>query len=204
LTDIDAIQGELEASAGRYLSRILRARLSTPITSRSSLYGRVDYEGTEGDILREDVSDFRNPYDATVGVLGFQSVGPRAGIGIELDGAVDSYTLFGTNILQNDSLSTEVILPDRNGIMGGAEFWVRSQSASTIDTQFRLRYSGTRYQTDLFDNTLNELPRLNQDERRLSAQFDIGVPFSIGAFLVSTDVSGAGLNDEGLFDLSVY
>lgn len=204
LSDIQAIQGELEASAGRYLGRILRARLSAPLSRSGSIYGKVDYQGTEGYILEKDFSDLRNPYDGTVAVLGLQNIGSKVGLGIELDGAVDAYTLFGTNILQNGDLSSEIILPDRNGITGGAEFWVRSQSAAAINTQFRLRYSGTRYQTDLFDNTLTALPRLEQDEQRLSGAINVGVPFSIGAFLVSADLSGAGLNDETLFDFSVY
>lgn len=204
LSDIRPLNGELEASAGRYLSRVLRARLSGSLSRRASIYSRIDYAGAEGHILRDEESDLRNPYDGLEAVLGFQRIGQRAGWGIEFDGGVDSYTLFGTNILENDSLSQQIILPDRNGIMGGAAFWIRSLASSNIHTNFRLRFSGTQYQTDVFDLALTELPRLEQDETRLTSRFDISVPFSLGAFLITSNVSGAGLDDDNLFDFTSY
>ncbi len=206
LSDLDAINGEFEASAGRYLSRIIRARLSGSLNRQSALYSRIDYQGSEGFFLEDDqrFPDLRNPYDGLYGLLGYQHVGPRVGWGIELDGNVTSYTLFGTNLLENDSVSTQVVLPDRNGLNGNSEFWIRTQGETKIDTEFRLKYGATRYQTDLFDNALNELPRLDQREKRLTSVLNLGVPFSIGSFLVDTEVSGAGLDDEGLFDFTTY
>ena len=206
LSDLDAVDGEFEASAGRYLSRIIRARLSGSLNNRSALYSRIDYQGSEGSFLIDDTAfpDLRNPFDGLYGLLGYQSVGPRAGWGLEADVNVNSYTLFGTNILENDSISTQVVLPDRNGLSGGGEFWVRSQAASNLDTEFRLRFSGTRFQTDLFDNALNALPRLDQKEQRLTSVFNLGVPFSLGEFLIMSEVSGAGLDDESVFDFSRY
>ncbi|MEM8485498.1 MAG: hypothetical protein AAF564_08100 [Bacteroidota bacterium] len=206
LGDLQPLRGEFEASAGRYLSRIIRARLSASINRNSALYSRIDYQGTEGYFLEDDsrFPDLRNPFDGLYAVLGYQSVGARRGWGIELDGNVDSYTLFGTNILENDSISSQVVLPDRNGLAGNAEFWIRSQGEAAVDAEFRLKYGGTRYQTDLFDNALNALPRLDQKEKRLTSVFNLGVPFSIGDFLVRTEVSGAGLDDESVFDFSTY
>ena len=204
LTDVDAVNGELEASAGRYLSRILRAHLSGSLSSRSALYSRVVYNGSEGHILRDEETDLRNPFDALDAMLGYQNIGPRAGWGIELDGGIDSYTLFGTNLLENDSLSSQVVLPDRSGITGGASFWARSQAEAAFNTDFRLRYNGTRYETDLFDATLTELSPLTRKERRLTSELGIGVPFSLGSFYVTTKLSGAGLDNESLFDFTTY
>ena len=204
LTDIDALRGELEASAGRYLSRILRAHLSGPVSARSSLYSRVAYQGSEGHILRDEQTDLKNPYDGLDAALGFQHYGERIGWGLELDAGVDSYTLFGTNILENDSLSQQFVLPDRSGITGGVAAWIRTQAASNVDTDFRLRYNGTRYETDLFDATLTKLPALSRKEKRLTSDLTIGVPFSLGAYYLDTEVSGAGIDEEGLFDLSSY
>ncbi len=208
VTDVDPVVGELEASAGRYLARVVRARLSTALNQRSTLYGKVDYEGSEGYSPEDDVDDLRNPHDGIRSVLGYQYAGPRTGVGVELRGLVNSYTLFGTNILQNGSLSTDIILPDRNGLNGIAEFWIRSASASTVGSEFRLGFSSSRYRTDLFDNTLTELPRFNQQEQRLFGRFDLDVPFSLGAFLVSAGGSSAGLNlstpTAGIDDFSLF
>ena len=206
LADLQPLQGELEASVGRYLSRILRARLSASINRNSTIYSRVDYQGSEGHFLVDEDAfpDFRNPYDGLYALLGYQSSGSRAAWGLEFDGGVDSYTLFGTNLLENDSVSTQVVLPDRNGFTGNGAFWVRTQSASSVNTEFRLRYGATRYLTDLFDNALNELPRLDHQENRLTSEWSLSVPFSIGEFLIDSDVSGAGLDDESLFDFSRY
>ena len=206
LGDLEPVNGEFEASAGRYLSRIIRMRLSTSLNRRSSLYSRIDYQGSEGYFLEDDTAfpDLRNPFDGMYALLGYQYVGPKVGWGLELDGNVSSYTLFGTNLLENDSISTQVVLPDRNGMTGNIGFWIRSQGESAINTDFRLAFGGTRYQTDLFDNALNELPRLDQREQRLTSELDFTVPFSIGEFLVMTEVSGAGLDDEKVFDLSTY
>ncbi|MFK7846400.1 MAG: hypothetical protein AB8G77_13965 [Rhodothermales bacterium] len=206
LGDLKPINGEFEASAGRYLSRIIRARLSASLNNKSSLYSRIDYQGTEGYFLEDDATfpDLRNPFDGLYALLGYQSISPKTGWGIELDGNVDSYTLFGTNLLENDSISNQVVLPDRNGLSGNMEFWLQSQAEATVDTEFRLKFGGTRYQTDLFDNALNELPRLDQREKRLTSVFNLGVPFSVGEFLLMTEVSGAGIDDESVFDFSSY
>lgn len=206
LSDLTPITGEFEASIGRYLSRILRARISGSLNHRSSLYGRIDYQGSEGYFLEDsiDFPDLRNPYDGLFALVGYQSTGPRMGWGLAFDGNVNSYTLFGTNLLDSGVLSNQIILPDRNGLSGNAEFWMQSQAGSNVDTEFRLKYGATRYQTDLFDNALNALPRLDQREKRLTGVFNISVPFSIGDFLVQTEASGAGVDDESLFDFSTY
>ena len=204
LADMDRINGELEASAGRYFDRIIRARLGGSISRQSSLYARFDYEGSDGFELREEAPELQNPYDGFEGLIGFQQLSPRVGWGLELDGGVESYTLYGTNILNNDSLSQQIVLPDRKGYTGGAAFWLRSQADANIDTDFRLRFSGTQFQTDLFDSNLMELPRLDRREKRATSHFDLGVPFSIGAFLLSTEVSGAGLDDDSIFDFTTY
>ncbi len=206
LGDLKPVNGEFEASAGRYLSRIIRMRLSTSLNNRSSLYSRIDYQGSEGYFLKDDTAfpDLRNPFDGMYALLGYQNVGPRVGWGLELDGNVSSYTLFGTNLLENDSVSTQVVLPDRNGMTGNIELWLRSQAAPTINTDFRLKFGGTRYQTDLFDNALNALPRLDQREQRITGELNFTVPFSLGQFLVMTEASGAGLDDEKVFDFTTY
>ena len=213
INQLNPTVGELEASAGRYLARVMRARLSTALSSSSSLYGSVDYEGTEGYTLDETEDALRNPYDGLRAVVGYQSVGPRMAAGFEMLGNVNSYTLFGTNILQNGALSPSIILPDRTGLSGELAFWLRTYNQSSVDSEFRLGFSSSRYRTDVFDPSLNELPRLNQQEQRLYGGFNIDVPFSIGSFLVSTDFSTsgidlptqtAGISDFGLFDLNNY
>ena len=213
ISDIYPTVGELEASAGRYLARVIRARLSTPLTLQSSLYGRVDYEGSEGYSPVNDLDDLRNPYDGIRSTIGFQSSGPRITTGLELNGLVNSYTLFGTNFRQNGTVSTDIVLPDRVGLNGNAEFWLNSYGESSVDTEFRLSFGSSRYRTDVFDNSLNELPRLNQQERRLNGSFGIDVPFSIGSFIVSSALSTsgidlstptAGVDDFGLFDFKNY
>ena len=191
-------KGEVEASVGRYLSRVIRARLSGPISARSSVYARVDYEGTEGYSPESDIDDLRNPYDGIRSVLGFQSSGPRVGGGFEIKGEVNSFTLFGTNFLQNGTFSSDIVLPDRNGLNGVMEFWLSTYNESTIDSDFRLAYSSSRYRTDLFDQALMPLSKLNQQEQRLTGSFSLDIPFSLGSFLVSTEVSSSGLDQSAL------
>ena len=213
LGSVNPTVGELETSAGRYLARHVRARLSTALTPNAALYGNVDYEGSEGYTPDDNEDDLRNPYDGLRATLGFQSVSPRVGLGVELKGGFNSYTLFGTNFLQSGALSSSIVLPDRNGLFGNADFWVRSYNQSSMDSEFRIGFSSSRYQTDVFDSALNALPRLNQQEQRLHGLFDIDVPFSLGSFLVSTNFSTsgidlstptAGIDDFGLFEFKNY
>ena len=212
INEIYPTVGELEASAGRYLARVIRARLSAPLTFQSTIYGKVDYEGSEGYSPEDAIDDLRNPYDGIRSTIGFQSSGPRVTTGLELNGLVNSYTLFGTNFRQNGTLSTEIVLPDRIGLNGNAEFWLNSYSES-IDTEFRLGFGSSRYRTDVFASGLVALPRLNQQERRLNASFGIDVPFSIGSFILSSSLSTSGINlstptvsidDFGLFEFKNY
>ena len=191
-------RGELEASAGRYLSRVIRARLSGPISDRASVYARVDYEGTEGYSPEDNIEDLRNPYDGIRSVFGFQSTGPRVGGGFEIKGDVNSYTLFGTNFLQNGTFSSDIILPDRNGLNGILELWLNTYNESSIDSEFRISFSSSRYRTDLFDPALTPLARLNQQEQRLTGSFSLDIPFSIGSFLVATEASSSGLDQSAL------
>ena len=191
-------KGELEASAGRYLSRVIRARLSGPISNEASVYARVDYEGSEGYSPQDDIEDLRNPFDGIRSVFGFHSYGPRVGGGFELKGDVNSYTLFGTNFLQNGTFSSDIILPDRNGLNGNLELWLSTYNESSIDSDFRISFGSSRYRTDLFDSALTPLATLNQQEQRLSGNFSLDIPFSIGSFLVSVGGSTAGLNQEAL------
>lgn len=198
INDLIPTKGELEASAGRYLSRVIRARLSGPISDQASVYARVDYEGSEGYSPQDDIEDLRNPYDGIRSVFGFQSSGPRVGGGFEMKGEVNSYTLFGTNFLQNGTFSSDIILPDRNGLNGILELWLSTYNEAAIDSDFRISFSSSRYRTDLFDDALTPLAGLNQQEQRLSGSFSLDIPFSIGSFLASTEVSTSGLNQEAL------
>ena len=191
-------KGELEASAGRYLSRVIRARLSGPISSRSSVYARVDYEGTEGYSPENTIDDLRNPYDGIRSVIGFQSSGPRVGGGFEIRGDVNSFTLFGTNYLQNGAFSSDIVLPDRNGLNGKVEFWLSTYNDSAIDSDFRIAYGSSRYRTDLFDQSLVPLSKLNQQEQRITGSFSLDIPFSLGSFLVATQASSSGLDQSAL------
>jgi len=206
-------RGELEASAGRYLARVIRARLSGPISDKASVYARVDYEGNEGYSPEDNIEDLRNPYDGIRSVFGFQSSGPKVGGGFELKGEVNSYTLFGTNFLQNGTFSSDIILPDRNGLNGIFEAWLSTYNDSAVDSDFRISYGSSRYRTDLFDGSLIPLSRFNQQEQRLSGSASIDIPFSLGSFLVSTEASTSGfeqsalnasIEDFSLFELKNY
>lgn len=198
LNTLPPSRGELEASAGRYLSRVIRARLGGPISEKASVYARVDYEGTEGYSPESTIDDLRNPYDGLRSVFGFQSSGPRVGGGFELKGEVNSFTLFGTNFLQNGTFSSDIVLPDRNGLNGIMEFWLSTYNESTIASDFRISFGSSRYRTDLFDQALMPLSRLNQQEQRLTGSASLDIPFSLGSFLLAAEVSSSGLDQSAL------
>ncbi|MEZ4699002.1 MAG: hypothetical protein R2834_01630 [Rhodothermales bacterium] len=196
LGDVQPLSGELEASAGRYLSRLLVARMNIPVTRRTSFYAQVDYEGTEGNLLSQDdaFSELKNPYDVSSGELGLRRMGPRFAYGLGLDGAVAAYTLFGTNLLQAGGYATPIVLPNRNGRMGAASLWLKSQSETRAALDLKLTMRGTRFSTELFDNNLEPLSKLQRTENRAEWAGKLDIPFSLGSVLLQTDASAAGID----------
>jgi hypothetical protein len=115
-------------------------------------------------------------------------------LGLALDGAVAAYTLYGTNLLQSGDVSTPLVLPSRHGRMGAASFWLNSQSEAPVDLRLRATMRGTRFWTEVFDNTLTPLSKLQRTENRAEWKADLSVPFSLGDVLLETDASAAGID----------
>ncbi len=203
LGGVQPLSGQLEAGAGRYLSRHIAARMHIPIRQRASFNARVDYEGTEGHALRdtEEFDALKNPYDVSSGEIGVRRMGPRFAYGLGLDGAVAAYTLSGTNLLQSGAVTTPIVLPDRNGRMGSTFLWLKSQSEASLGLDLRLAMRGTRFSTEVFDNNLEPLSTLERTENRAEWAGKMDIPFSLGSVLLHTDASAAGI--DGVFDKDV-
>jgi len=203
LGGVQPLSGELEASAGRYLSRHIAARLHIPIRQRASVHARVDYEGTEGHALQkaDEFNELKNPYDVSSGEIGVRRMGPRFAYGLGVDGAVAAYTLSGTNLLQSGAIATPIVLPNRNGRMGSTFLWLKSQSEARLGLDLKLSMRGTRFSTEIFDNNLEPLSQLERTENRAEWAGKLDIPFSLGSVLLHTDASAAGI--DGKFDKDV-
>ena len=200
----EPVDGELEVSVGRYLTRHVRARMGIPVGDRGILYTSVDYDGSEGFNVADSISSLKNPHDATQGVLGLMQRGRLLAGGVELDGAVDTYTLYGTNFIEDNQLINETILPDRVGRKLGMSLWLRSQSTSIADMEFRVRGSQSTLDTDVYDATLSPLPDINWEERRLEASGRLRIPIGFGDYLLSGFYSPAALSIEEFFNPDIY
>lgn len=188
--------GEIEGSFGRYFSRLVRARTEWAFTPGVALYARVDYRGTAGhdpDYLDQEEVDAS--FDAFDGVVGLQANGRGMVFGAEVDGLIDAYSLYGTEMLT--ALSEGA--PEREGQGLGGAVWLRTQGASNVDGHVRLHFSHTDYETGGASEVLAE-----KQEQRFTVTGALALPASpVAEARLEGDFSAASLRDDATSGMNV-
>ena len=201
LTGAAPIGGEFEASAGRYLSRMVRARVGVPVSETAAFSASVDYRGSDGFTpFEQTFPDLKNPYDALEASVSLQTRSDVAVTGATFDGFFENYTLYG---VRSPVRSLFVPFPDREGRGGSASVWVRTQAAAAFDLDAKLRYGAARVQTDVFADPATENPNFTRLERRLDFDGSLTVPASTGKLDVVVRASTTGLDTDGFLGSTV-
>ncbi len=194
------INGEFEASAGRYLTRIVRGRAGIPLSPESAFYGRLDYQGSDGHRPYDSDTDLRAPFNTLEAVLGVQTVQSSWTAGAEFDGFADRYKLYGVRTGLTTP-SNGQSLPDRDGQEGAAVLWLRTQGTAAASLDVRARIGSSQYQTDALSgqNTESSSDRTAYNEQRFGLNLALDVPMGSNGLLLDGELSAAGLAaDENL------
>lgn len=202
---LSPIQGEVEISAGRYLSRTVAGRTGLALTGTEAVYGSLLYRGSNGVEPDETYPEASSSYDSFVGQVGLQTHRARFVAGAELAGFRDEYELYGLR----DLASAEQTFPTRTGRRLGTSAWLRTQGDAPVDLTTRLDYGSTKYQADVFseDDRLPDgatVEGLNERrERRLTLDADLAIPFGQQRIWADLGASTAGLDEDGLLGTTV-
>ncbi len=111
------LTGTVEASAGRYFTRVAAADLRLPVSSTASLLLQADYRGSEGFQAFDDLPDVDTPFDTFTGRLGFRAQRARTTVEAGAYGFFDRYRLVGAR--RNQPATVE--RPDRTGQQLGVD-----------------------------------------------------------------------------------
>lgn len=191
------LNGSLEATGGRYLSRSARFRSEWSMTNAAAVYSRLDYEGSDGHEpagADEDVTSSFNALDAAVGV---QNSSRWATFGLEIDGFVNTYRLYGALPAAGFGEVRDEP-PFRDGRGGGAQLWMVTQATTGTDIDIRARYGVASYQTDalIADATPASDP-FARDETAIEIDSRLVAPLSNRHDLIGDlRFTGLGFDDE--------
>lgn len=192
--------GLMEAAAGRYFSRAIRFRTEWPVSDQAAVYSKLDYDGSDGHQPFQDQPEVHASFDALDATVGLQFVSHAAAFGVEVDGYLNNYMLFAAEPTASaGELSNSP--PDREGRGGGIAGWVRSQAASAIDFDARLRYGSTLYNTQAANTAAPAALRalFETEESTLDADADIRIPFAPGqAVLADARFTGVGRGEDAV------
>jgi len=190
--------GILEASAGRYFSRNIQLQTELPLSDPVAMYANLDYDGSDGHEPIEERPEAHASFDAMEAMVGLQHTGSSAAIGVEVDGFFNNYALFAAeSVASSGNLSDDP--PDREGRGGGLTAWVRTQSASRVDFDGRLRIGTTSYETQ----PSGASSQANDDfyetrESTLDTEADIRLPLAAGQSLRGhARFTGIGRDEDG-------
>jgi hypothetical protein len=158
-----------------------------------AIYSRLDYKGSAGH-EPEANRDVTAAYDALEALVGLQNIGRYAAFGAEVDGYLNSYRAFAASpaaaSLKNDP-------PLRDGRGGGISLWMRTQAASYVDFDARLRYGTAVHKTDALADANAALEKLfEREERVLETTADLLVPMGSGRG-ITADVEFTGIGLDG-------
>ena len=187
--------GEVEASAGRYLSRLLRVRAEMPMGHAGSGYAKLDYKGTDGHRPFKNLEELQSSYDALKAVAGLQITRAFVSAGVEFDGFSNRYRLYAAE--PGPSYSGRKMNPRREGIGGGTSLWLRSVGEAPVEGQLRVRYGGTHYQTSALVDLLPSDPRFERGESRFDVDGQLRYALAQQrAISLDAKFSTAGLNAD--------
>ncbi len=177
------LSGELEAAAGSYFDRLVRARFATAIAPRTTLTTALDYAGSDGSKVVPG-SDVRNPFDSMQGELGVDHVGERVHALGQVSAFGDFYSLYGDDALTTSPVPGFVNGPDRDGrgVALRAQVGTPANRPSTVKAG--ATWSVAQFET-VFADTTKPL------ERRLDASVSSSLP--VGTVAVSFEAAaGSG------------
>ncbi len=201
LTGAAPIDGAFEAAAGRYLSRVVRARVGVPVSESATFSARVDYRGSDGNTpFEQTFPNLKNPYDALEASASLQTRSSVALTGATVAGFFENYTLYGA---RSPVRSLFAPFPDREGRGGSVSLWAHTQAAAAFDLDAEIRYGAARIQTDVFADPANEDPNFTRLERRLDFDGALSVPMSTGRLDVVAQASTTGLDTDGFLGSTV-
>ena len=189
--------GLVEASGGRYYTRIAKANLAIPATGATAFHAELDYSGSDGYLAANELSfiddpDVRTPYDALTASLGVTTTQQNLRAGGTLDGFANAYTLFGIEPSDADANSQ----PNRRGGGLGGTAWIEGEGSVFSDLALQAGYSGARYETDVFGADDEDFRRLQQ---RADASGRLGVFAAGGELVADASASSVGLDENGPF-----
>ena len=139
--------GRLSTSAGRYLSRNVEFESEWPMSDAAAIYSSADYRGSAGHHPDGAAEDVNASYDALEALVGVQFGSPAATFGIEVDGFLNQYRMFGA-VPAPGAANLRDEPPSRDGRGGGITGWMRTQAAAAVDVDVNLRYGIATYETD--------------------------------------------------------
>ena len=189
--------GLVEASGGRYYTRIAKANLAIPATGATAFHAELNYSGSDGYLASEEVAfvddpDVRTPYDALKASIGVTTTQQNLRAGGTLDGFANAYTLYGT--LQDDPDANNQ--PNRRGGGIGGTAWIEGEGGTFSDLALQVGYSGAGYETDVFATDDDDFRRLQQ---RVDGSGRLGVLAAGGEIVADASASSAGLDEGGPF-----
>lgn len=191
--------GLIEASAGRYFSRLVRLRTEWPINNPLAVYSRLDYDGSDGHEPLDSEPDAQSSFDALDAVVGLQHSSARAVAGVEVDGFLNNYLLFGAEPSASAGNLPDSP-PEREGRGGGVAAWVRTPAASTIDLDARLHFGTTSYEMPL-STTLSSAEEdfFESRESTIDLDADFRVPIAPAQSIrADARFTGTGRDDDGV------
>jgi hypothetical protein len=136
------LTGTLEASAGRYLTRVVAADLRLPVSGTESLLLRADYRGSDGFQAFDELDGVETPFDTFTGRLGFRSQRARTTVEAGAYGFLDRYRLVGARRSQ----PARVERPDRTGQQLGVDARLAYDGGATTFA-FDAGFATTAYAT---------------------------------------------------------
>jgi hypothetical protein len=206
LAGLAPINGEFEAGAGGYFSRIVRGRTALPITDATAFYGSIDYEGSDGHVPDDNAPELTSDYDDLSGQLGIQTIFSHLIGGLEADGTFSRYSLFG--VASSGSTADFEPNPGREAVGGGGSLWLRTHGETSTDFQARLGYGGSRHETLVLPDGESPPPDFSAQEQRfdLSSSLETAIGngrlFADVAFASSTfDNDATAFNDLSQFNV---
>lgn len=209
------VNGEFATGLGRYFSRFGQARggIALGDPTAPALYGRLEYQGTDGHPLADAPEAARSRADLIEGTVGLTSAGGATRGGVEVDGFTQDYTLYGARLTNATPYGLAIPLdsiPDRRGRGGGLTAWFEAGGPTSATIEGRVRLGAASYETDRFADTplrddfaaslTDVLARAEQAERRVDADVLGEIPIAAGTLLLGGKAGAAGHDVRGEVD----
>ena len=194
LSGREPINGEFEASAGRYLSRLVRARVGLPLSGAEAFVARVLYRGSDGHqpFDTEPYDALRTGYDVLEGSAGISSNHTYFSAGGMVEGYAENYTLYGA---RRTIVPTIPTVPERRGTDAGAQAWLTTRGENRAVIDVRVRYGVTKYEDDwVVGGPMDDRTTPTLSENRLNAGFTLRTPFATNQGMLDAAFSTATLD----------